>query len=39
MGVPRHFRLEDYPLADGSDEERLVPAQVPNLFERAVWSV
>ena len=40
MGVPWHFRLEDYPLADGSDHhEHLVPANVLNMFERAVWSV
>ena len=39
MGVPWHFRLEDYPFADGSEQERLVPAQVLNLFERAVWSI
>ena len=39
LGVPWHFRLEDYPFADGSEQERLVPAQVLNLFERAVWSI
>jgi hypothetical protein len=39
LGVPWDFRLEDYPLADDSDHEYLVPAKVLNLFERAVWSV
>jgi hypothetical protein len=39
LGVPWDFRLKDYPLADGSDHEHLVPASVLNLFQRAVWSV
>jgi hypothetical protein len=40
LGVPWDFRLQDYPLADGSDHhEHLVPASVLNMLERAVWSV
>ena len=39
LGVPWDFRLQDYPLADGSDHEHLVPVHVLNMFERAIWSV
>ena len=38
LGVPWDFRLVDYPL-DGATGEHIVPGQVLNLFERAVWSV
>jgi hypothetical protein len=39
LAVPWDFRLQDYPLAEDSDHEHLVPADVLNMFERAVWSV
>ena len=38
LGVPWDFRIKDYPVNESSGAH-LVPAQVLNLFERAVWSV
>jgi len=41
LAVARDFRLNDYPVVTGStdSEDRLVPGEVLNKFERAVWSV
>ena len=38
LGVPWGFGLDDYPV-DESSGAYLVPANVLNLFERAVWSL